>query len=472
MNPAWPAWECRDQIDRAEVWYNQPLRDKNRSLENENLFLKGLLRKNGISWQPSKSKPARAKSSRVTRSSTAQNRRLPFLPVEIQLKILKYAMTGRHPIVDPLCKSTPGRMLKREKNKQNDIAIHFLATCRAYRYEGTRLLWRNNTFVFTSPDCLQQFANLDPRHRKNIRHVTFRVIARLYDDENRVHKMSPSHHPSLRGPTNMFVQRRPKEKTLARRGFRAYAWYQLVDFLEAMLPPYDPTVKYAPTDPRPRLLPGLESLRLDFVSFAEALLQYPPQILHDLASHRLGCMLNEITVTGLPTDECGVRVGSELSGLLKDGGLLNDHGPTLLARKDGVEELPCVKPQCGHLSRVVRAMPSAPEHILRPYHGYPALNRFPPAPPVEERPPYSEFHSCRTIWKKVPIDMVENSERKWVLFDRISGLPWDEIEEEATLFDFMEEDVNPMVCQNCGECHPGALLPEELMELWDNAEWD
>ncbi|TGJ80873.1 hypothetical protein E0Z10_g7890 [Xylaria hypoxylon] len=469
MNSAWPAWECRDQTDQAELYCNQPLRAKNRRLEDENLALKRLLRKHSISWQINQPKPIRAKSSRVTRASTSQERALPHLPVEIQLRVLSYALTSPHPIIDPLCKSRPERMLVHEKSKLNSIAIHFLATCRAYRFEGTRFLWSNNTFLFTSPASLRHFAELDSAYRHEVRHVTFRLIAKFYDDEDRVHRLPTSYHPNLKASIKLTVHRRPKENTLARRGFRAYAWYQLIDFLDAMLPPYDPNSKFLSlTQPRPRLLPGLETLRIDFVNFIDDLLQYPPPQLHDLASHQLGCMLNEVILTGVPTDECGLRVSTELSGLLKDEGLLIEHPPTLVAVKDGVRLLRCVNAVCDPAAKVVRGMHSIQEDFLDDDHHRHNWLDFSPAPQEEGDPPFSTSHSCRTIWKKVPTKLDGTGERRWELFDRVSGMPWEDAEEEATMFDFLDDDDDPMVCENCGECHPGALLPDELMDLFDD----
>ncbi|KAK5624862.1 hypothetical protein RRF57_000578 [Xylaria bambusicola] len=470
VNSAWPAWECRDQVDQAELYYNQPLRAKNRRLEDENLALKRLLRKHNISWQTNQAGPARPKNSRVTRSSTIQQRTLPHLPVEIQLRILSYALTSPHPIVDPLYKSRPERMVAREKSKKNHIAIHFLATCQAYRFEGTRFLWSNNTFVFTSPASLRHFAELDFIYRKEIRHVTLRLIARFYDDEERVHRLPTSYHPNLKSSIKLAVQRRPKEKTLARRGFRAYAWYQLIDFLDALLPPFDPDSKLLST--RPRLLPALESMRIDFVNFIENLLQYPPPQLHDLASHQLGCMLNELVLTGVPADECGLRVSTELSGLLKDEGLLLEHPPTLVAVKDGIRILRCAHVTCSPAAKVVRGMHNIAEagEIFADNPDYHRHNwsDFPPAPADEGEPPFSPFHSCRTIWKKVPTRMDGTGKRRWELFDRVSGMPWEDAEEEATMFDFLDDEEDFIVCENCGECHPGALLPETLMDLYDD----
>lgn len=433
------------------------------------MALKRLLREHGIPWQSSQPKPTRATSSRITRSSINKGIPLPHLPVEIQLKVLFYALTSPHPIVDPLCKRRPERMLPREKAKHNDIAIHVLATCRAYQIEGTNFLWSNNTFLFTSPANLRQFAELNLSYRQKVRQVTFRVIARFYDDEDRAHRLPASYHPTLKSSMKLTVQRRPKEKSLARGGFRAYAWYQLIDFLEAMLPPYDPACKPSPTQPRPRLLPALEALRIDFVNFVNDVLPYPPQHLHDLASHQLGCTLNEVIMTGVPSDECGLRVSMELAGLLKDEGLLVDHDPTLVALKDGVRSLRCTGAACGFSSKVVRGMRGTGGgfHDDDDHHGH-NRNDFPPAPPEEGEPPPSIFHSCRTIWKKVPTNLDEDGERQWQLFDRVSGLPWEDVAEDATVFDFLDDELDPVVCENCGECHPGALPPIELMELWDD----
>jgi hypothetical protein len=269
------------------------------------------------------------------------------------------------------------------------------------------------------------------------------------------------------------VQRRPKENTLARRGFRAYAWYQLVDFLDAMLPPYNPSLASGPNascpDPYPRLLPSLESLRIDFVNFTADLLTYPPPQLHDLASHQLGCMLNQLVLTGVPTDECGLRVSMELSGLLKDEGLLIDHPPVMVGIKNGIRLLHHEDHICNYSFKVVRAMRNVGEHPLydATHHMHDGSD-FPPAPSDEGEPPFSPSHSCRTIWKKVPNQLNGKGDHIWLLFDRLSGMPWEDVEEDATMFDFLDDEDQPMVCENCGEIHPGALLPDELMDLYDD----
>ncbi|OTB00549.1 hypothetical protein M426DRAFT_26464 [Hypoxylon sp. CI-4A] len=471
------AWECRDQADQAEIYYNSPLRTKVRRLEDENLTLKKLLRENGISWQ-SHSKPAPPSNGRVTRSSSKSkcSGQLPHIPVEIQLRIMSFALTSAHPIVDPLCKVKPEHLMSREKTKASQLAIHFLATCRAYYAEGTRYLWNNNSFVFTNPEALKIFAEVPLHFRRNVKEVNFRIIARFYDDEDRPHKISRNHHPDLKKAVSLTVHKRSKENTLARRGFRAYAWYQLIDFLTAMLPPFDPShfnqtngSTAASLIPPTKLLPSLEKIRMDFVNFGEDMFSNPPAQLHELASHQLGCTLNEVVLTGLPSDETGARVSSELAGLLKDEGLLIDHGPTMVALKQSIRALNCDAVECHYSSKVVRAMRTViGHHNHDEFHSHNFGVEFPPAPKDEGEPPYSIYHSCRTIWKKVPVKLDGSEERKWELFDRMSGLPWEDVEDDAIMFDLIgEDDEEPMVCDNCGEVHPGAIPPLEMMDLYD-----
>ncbi|KAI0132930.1 hypothetical protein BJ170DRAFT_592872 [Xylariales sp. AK1849] len=453
------AWECRDQTDQAEEYYNSPLRVQNRQLEEENLMLKRLLRENKLSW------PSPYACSQPPQPSFAANPAIPYLPAEIMLKILAYAMTGRDPIIDPLCKTKREHRTTQENGRGNQIAIHCLSTCKALNTEGKKSLWSNNTFIFTRAPSLKAFANVDLQYREMVKRANLRIVARFYDDENRVHTLPKDHHHMMAKAIRLKVNKRAKEPTLARRGFRSYGWFQLVDFLEALLPPHDPS--HDLTQPRKRLLPKLEKLRIDFINFGDDIFQFPPAQLHDVASHHLGCYLNELIVTGLPRDDTGHRTGSELCGLLKDDGLFVDHAPTYLALKNGLRHLPG-----NHFHpKVVRSM--RPSRGIKHHHhddhpGY--FDEFLPAPPDEGATPYSPYFSCRTIWKMVP-DHIDKPRRKWTLFDRVSGLPWEDIEEEATMFDYLDDsdDEDGMMCENCGEIHPGAILPDDLMDdLYDD----
>jgi hypothetical protein len=424
-------------------------------------MLKRLLRENGIPW-PS---PYRSPDA-ASHAGTSSGQSLPHLPVEVILKVLFYAMTSRRPIIDPLCKPAKENRTTGENGRANQIAIHFLATCRAYHSEGRKYLWSNNSFIFTSVRAIKAFADVDLVYREKVRSINIRVVARYYDDEDRAHRLPRDYHHQMSSSIKLKVNKRPLEPTLARRGFRVYGWFQLIDSLEALLPPHDPS--HDRSLPRKRLLPNLEKLRIDLVNFGVDLLQFPPAPLHDIASHHLGCSLNELTITGLPRDDAGYRVGSELTGLLKDDGLFIDHDPTFVALKTHLRNL-----SGNHMHmKVVRSMRPAQgvkHHHHDDHPGY--FTEFTPAPIDEGEPPFSPYLSCRTIWKKVPKSIDSPHIRRWVLFDRVTGVEWDDIESEATMYDFLddsEDEDGGMMCENCGEVHPGAILPDDLMdELYD-----
>ncbi|KAI1759763.1 hypothetical protein GGR53DRAFT_512497 [Hypoxylon sp. FL1150] len=472
------AGEVRDQADQAEIHYNQPLRTKVRRLEDEVLALKRLLRENDIDWR-ARSGVIPATNGRITRSSSRArckplSKPLPHIPVEVQLRILTFALTSSTPIVDPLCKVKQEHLLLREKAKGHQLAIHFLTTCKAYYVEGNKVLWSNNSFVFTNPEALRNFSEVNLKFRRHIKEVNFRLIARFYDDEERTHKISRHHHPDLKKPVSLAVQRRPKESPLARRGLRVYGWYQLVDFLTALLPPFDPERLSAPdvvhTKPAPPLLPCLDKLRIDFVNFKDDTFTMPPAQLHEVASHQLGCTLNEVILTGLPSDDSGLRACNELAGLLRDEGLLIDHAPSMIALKNSIRPLHCGDGDCHYSAKVVRAIRHMGEgHHDDAYQHFGA--DFPPAPADDGDPPPSIYHSCRTIWKRVPVKIYGSDKRKWMLFDRMSGLPWEDVQAEATMFDDMGSDDGTgegIVCDNCGAVHPGAIPSLEMMDLYDD----
>ncbi|KAL2143621.1 hypothetical protein VTI28DRAFT_10206 [Corynascus sepedonium] len=469
--------EERDQEEQAKAWYDEPTRALNRELVSENLRLKRLLRENGISWDPrltldpddrtrgfwSSSKRSRTRKFRGSSSFIHGNQHLPMLPVEIQLYILEYSLTSKYPIIDPLSKLNKEALVPEERARGNQIAIGFLATCKAYFLEGTRFLWSNNTFVFTSHVALRNFSYLSLEHRRGIKHVTFRIIARYYDDEDRKHLAPyPSANDMFYKTINLRTIPRIKENSLARKGFRSYAWNQVVDFLDAMRPPFDPD--HPKGQPRPRLLPGLESLRMDFVNFPDSFLSPGSgNFLHGLASHDLGCHLNELQLTGLPICDFGEELVAELSGMIKDDGLLLRSDAAFVY--SGKQLRPMAQRAKRWMpewdAKVIRSWraladeyarskgrtpatePSHPHH--RHGHGH---HRMPPAP-QEEGHPKSLWKARRTLFKRVPVEQGED-DRVWVEFDRLTGLP---IEPEEYDSDEDEYDVSDLICPHCDVMH-------------------
>jgi len=455
-------WECRDKEDQAKAAFNHPLRRANQSLTEENMKLKRILRENGISWSSvalshmNQHNPLKRK----TRSSmTAQELGHPYLPMEVILRILKFAMKSPFPIVDPLSPLTPENMSDKEKTRGNQIAINFLATCRALHVEGTRYLWESNNFTFTTPQAVRTFAELPVKFRQGITHITFRVIARYYDDQPcRRHKLDRCYHGDLKKDHVLKVQQRPTESPLIRGGFRCYTWNQIVDFLEGLRAPFDPIYRNR-KQPRPRMLPSLVSLRLDLVNFSDTLLPFSGSELHDICSHELGCTLNELQVTGMPFDDTGMKASAEMSGMLKDEGLYLDGPASYMAHSRHLQPL-SGKKWCARVIRAWKPKDDDDEDsendsdtVHGHSHSHVRLGALPPAP-TEEGHPTSNRDEESVIWKRVPVSR-DMEKRDWVQFSRSSGyeisdLDWDSDEEG--------------ICPCCGESHPGSSFLEILVD--------
>ncbi|KAG6006420.1 hypothetical protein E4U21_007086 [Claviceps maximensis] len=471
-------WECRDREDQAKASYNHPLRRTNNVLAEENMRLKRILRENAIPWshiaQAHMEQHNPAFQRRRTRSSTSSHELgRPRLPTEVILRILKFAMHSPYPIIDPLSRLNPENLSEVEKSRGNQVAIHILATCRALHAEGTRYLWESNTFIFTSPEALRHFSELGAEFRNKITNVNLRVVARYYDDQRRKHRLDREYHPDLKKDQLLSVRLRPKESPLIRGGFRCYTWSQIADFLMALRAPYEPHYKDKHS-PRPRLLPSLLRLRLDLVNFSETLLPYSSLELHEVASHELGCTLNELQITGMPFDDAGMKVSAELSGMLKDEGLYLDGSASYVAHKKHLQPLTGRK-WCARVVRASKGKTDAAsdednnssdsdddEETVGHRHIHPRLGIMPPVPP-EEGHPTSARDQDGVIWKRVPIAR-DSEERRWVQFSRVGGYEMHQTEWET------DEDG---LCPCCGEGHLSASFLNYMMHEEDGfADWD
>jgi hypothetical protein len=73
-------------------------------------------------WSSTKRARTR-KSLRGTAQLSQENHgHLPMLPMELQIHILEYALTSKHPIIDPLSKSSKEALTSAEKTRGNRMA--------------------------------------------------------------------------------------------------------------------------------------------------------------------------------------------------------------------------------------------------------------------------------------------------------------------------------------------------------------
>lgn len=336
--------------------------------------------------------------------------------MELLLHVLKFAMTSPHPIIDPLSPPSSENLSTLEKCRGNQIAIHFLSACRALHDEGTAYIWERNQFIFTSPQALRQLKRLDLRFRRTIKHITLRVIAHYFDDTDRQHMLEADYHPDLKTNRPLKVQRRLQRFPLVPGGFRCYTWLQIVDFLAALRSPYD----HLDQLPRLFMLPDLTSLRLDLVNFSTELVPMPGPEFHDMATHQLGCQLNELHVTGLPSDETGERAYIDLSGLLKDEGLYLRGSASFYADKKHLQVLSGDRWSARDRKDLLESVEFDDDD---PFSGliYPTKGVL-PAAPAQRNPPASTCTAHTTIWKRVPKSR-DDEERQWIEFLRATGSP-------------------------------------------------
>jgi hypothetical protein len=385
---------------------------------------------------------------------------MPHLPMEVQLRILHYALTSKYPIIDPLSKIRLENITAAEKTiRENQLAIGFLATSKTFHTEGNRILWANNSFVFTTHTALRNFAKLDLHYREGVKTINLRIIAKFSDDKTPLPKreFGQEYHRSLKKDMPLKVHVRPRENNLARKGFRIYGWTQVIDFLNALAPPHYPGCDKS--KPRPRLLPNLDAMRIDFVNFFHEFTPFPDHDLHEAAAHDNGCTLSELMVTGLPCTDTGLRGGFECAGMVRDSGLFMDAGPAFVQLKTRMKPLGG-KGMCTRLMRAWRVS-DEPIHDLPGHTG--CYGRI--APAVDEPGAPVSKHKRPTVWKRVPLER-DSTEREWVEFDRNKGLSVDQMEEELGIdmdmsvnSDDEDEDLDDempyfTICVKCGDEHP------------------
>ncbi|KAL8404816.1 hypothetical protein RB594_009624 [Gaeumannomyces avenae] len=493
------AWDCRDQVDRATLFYQEG--EKRRKIEEENQYLKRLLREHGICWSPAVahradffdgSSSSNAKLSchdrfarTATRARTAAARAADKgarLPPEIFLRIIEFAMISPDPIIDPLTKPDNRSITAKEARAKSGLAIGLMAVSRAFRVEATKVLWSRNTFIFTTPEALLGMASLSLEIRSQIKHINLRIIARFYKDDNRPLSLPKRDHPNLPKALNLPINERPKGHSGAIGGLRSYAWLQVVDFLTALLPPYQPPAQsrdkkrkrdLGTAVPRPRLLPNLDKMRIDLVNFPQRLLRnLPANDLHQIAAHELACTLSELTVTGFPCCMVGIRAASDVSEMLRDNGLFVDSGVAYMQQRGGrleaVKKIPpfgcrVVRPRWPTQKRTADNSAEPEDGLpddLESQPGWQPLDmhhhhhhnneHYDPLPvPVETEGEHS-FWETGMIWKQVPTSLFSDEKREWTEFEPHRGFAVDDIDEWPDSDD--EEDMR-VTCKKCLKVH-------------------
>lgn len=373
--------------------------------------------------------------------------------------IVGYAMSSDHPIIDPLMPLDESRITPAERNQaKNQFASGCLAACSSFQKEGNKAFWANNTFVFTTHQALHNLGTLDLNTRNTISSTTLRIVAQYYDDQRQIRRYDSEipGYPRVKVTT---LQRVADPTTLGRKGFKSYSWLQVADFLNALRPPFDPV--HDKKQVRPRLLPNLTSLRIDFVNFPSDCLDFPSTELHHTAAHHLARTLSELFFTGLPSDDQGYRTQLDLEAMVRDDGLMIKSIDTLVHHNGRMNRVTDTEVK----ARVVRSWRSLVTEKtgevprLQDSHWHPGVRSVLPTAlggpiPLETDHPESLWEKRPTMWKLVPVSR-DSSRREFVEFSRTTGA---QVGKYSEVFDF--DDSVELECEDCGELHEPPHDPE------------
>ncbi|KAH6673868.1 hypothetical protein B0J14DRAFT_654529 [Halenospora varia] len=349
------------------------------------------------------------------------------LPTEVIVRIMKYVLTSKEPIIDPFFKLERLNITKEERSNREDINIHFLSTCKAFREEGTRLLIANNDFIFTQLAALHNFAQYRVQERSTINHIILRVVGRYYDEAAGKKDVSGRnwYHPKCK---KLIVPVHPRPNGMRRdSGIQSYCWQQVTDFLKAL------SVLDHNAKPKTflRVFPQLKRMRLDLVDFCEHL-PFPGARFLTIVRWNAGRMLEELVISGCPFDEEVSIEEDMIRTVVKHGGVFSGGCAVFVSttKTKGVKKLPgsplfsqMIKDENRPKSKKEKSdkadktgkTKTIPHGAIHPEGGV---------------PPKSSFPAGRTVWKYTYTNLEEP--RQWVEFDKRTGIRADDV---AEIFD-------------------------------------
>jgi hypothetical protein len=155
-------------------------------------------------------------------------------------------------------------------------------------------------------------------------------------------------------------------------------------------------------------------MRIDLVNFCDHL-PYPGGSFLSIIRWQVGHIADELLVTGVPEDDPDDGPESMLHNIVKDEGVFASGPPIFISLSKSLKPLPPL----GLSVRVLRASPQVNSSDMDKSNSID--QEAGPAPRV------SFYAPGRTIWKFTQ-DSLRLPERHWIEFDRITGLPADEID--------------------------------------------
>ena len=234
--------------------------------------------------------------------------RTPSIPVELLLKIMRFALTSEFPLIDPLAPTEPDNWTIEERGRLPQVAFGLLFASKMCYTEGIKILYRENRITFTNVAAARSLARLDEETLQDIRQLTLRITAQYYESAPLDRTSSQlgemylpmGYHPET--VVNMKIacnpwQKRPPRLDEEVDGISSYADTQVEDFFHAL--DLTPT-RYDALRGHQRellMLPNLESLRLDMVNFKDDEKAWLPALL--IMQHGTWDSLKELLISGV-----------------------------------------------------------------------------------------------------------------------------------------------------------------------------
>ncbi|TGO55281.1 hypothetical protein BCON_0094g00310 [Botryotinia convoluta] len=155
-----------DQLCRT----NKTLEEYNTALARENASLKNLLATHNTAW------PANKNLSTIAASDSSTTRSNPELPLEVKLRIIRFALQLAHQIIDPGVKILKSNVTDMEHAEQKKLPVQLLRLSKFFYKEGQRSLFADNRFIFTQVSSLKWFVSTHPRSCAQLGHLELRIV--------------------------------------------------------------------------------------------------------------------------------------------------------------------------------------------------------------------------------------------------------------------------------------------------------
>ncbi|KAF7867128.1 uncharacterized protein EAF02_009914 [Botrytis sinoallii] len=285
---------------------NKKLEEHNSALSRENASLKKLLATHNIAW------PANKNLSTIAASDSSTTRSNPELPLEVKLRIIRFALQLAPPIIDPGVKILKSNVTEMEHAEQKKLPVQFLRLSKFFYNDGKRTFFVDNRFIFTQVSSLKWFVSTHPRSCAQLKHLELRIVGKYYDDQG-----------SNKIVTLGFDQR--VERWYAVKpiklwtGLQSYCWRQILDFLNALQLPWHGRQQ---TRSKEHIIAfkNLSSMMIDLVNFTDNL-PGPGIDLRKMTRETLGPIIDNLYIRGQPLERNGSLAYECLGYLMRNGGI-------------------------------------------------------------------------------------------------------------------------------------------------------